>query len=162
MLTGSFPVTINSRTTRSKLTEEPKAEVMLYFQNSQLDEIYVYSNDSAETTCEHIGVLDNFQGWENPYSVADTAEVLEMADGYPNHSYTSSQKRQRRLNVNENHIPKTDRDALFQFHLYHGISIPFLFIDRTNRNHPLYTDQKDFWWARFNSPFPSHDRRGSV
>lgn len=143
------------RTTRSKLTDaDIKGVVILYHINAKLSEAYIYANESISSSIETIGVLENFQNWENDYSIVSTAEILQMQDGNPNFTFSNSKKRLRSLNASRL-LTKTDlglgkRLDYIDFFNFHGIEKEFIFIDRARLD---VNDEVEWFWARFASPF---------
>lgn len=138
------------RSTRSKLTEDPKAEVMVYTSGYELTELYFWNGEAESTVIETVGVLQNFQDWFNDYAWISTADSLEMANKDLQFTYPSQKTRLRNLTANLNVRTKDDRDDFLAFFLYHGIEKEFLFVDLAHKD--ANNDPTEFW-ARFASPF---------
>ncbi len=138
------------RTTRSKLTAAPKAEVKIYgATGSAIDHIITTSNDEASTTIEIIGVLENFQDWKNDFFRSSNADAIQMANNEPEFTYPNPKKRLRSLSANLASRSKTQALAFEAFFDWHGMEKEFLFVDKAKTD---ANSNPTEWWARFSSP----------
>lgn len=138
------------RTTRSKLSEAPKAEVLVYAPDSELSDVLVFDGDEASTSFENVGVLHNFQDWMNDFSVASTSDPIQMADNNIQFTFPNDKTRLRILNANLNMRTKDQRDDFLDFFNYHGNELEFIFVDKAHRDRQK---QDTEFWAQFTSPF---------
>lgn len=137
------------RTTRSKLTTTPLAQVTVT-NNAKVDNILVCNNIKTTRTFESVGVLEGFQDWFNDYSIASTAEAIEMADNNPQFTFPGHKKRRKSLSANLNVRTADERAGYVRFFDFHGIEEEFIFVDNARAGED---GLKDEFWARFASPF---------
>lgn len=147
------------RTTRSRLTNHPIAELLLYFTNSRLNNVLYCNDQEATTNFETIAILENFQDWFNDFFVASTADVIQMADNNPQFTFPNHKQRLRTLTANLNMRQKADRDDFLAFFNYHGIEIPFIFIDNAHKDP---NGNPTEFWARFSSAFGDKARQSCL
>jgi len=138
------------RATRSKLTAAPKAEVLLYTANAELDEVYVFNNAQASTSIELVAALENFQDWQNEFVWSSTADAIQLANNEYEYTFANSKTRIRSLTPNLNMRQKRDRDDFLDFFLYHGIEKEFLFLDKAHTDRAKHGTE---FWAKFTAGF---------
>lgn len=138
------------RSTRSKLTEDPKGEAMVFYNNTQLENVYFWNGEKQSTFIEAVGVLENFQDWFNDYAWVSTADALELANKQRQFTYPSTKTRLRTLTANLNMRTKDDRIDYVDFFLYHGMEKEFLFVDIAHKDRDGNPTE---FWALFTSPF---------
>lgn len=152
------------RTTRSKLTEDARAEFLLYFAGSQLFEVSVFSNDFEETSYESIGVA-YFRAdlkelyWmkpENQRSLQSIGDSIEMADKRTQQTYGNQKKQLIAHALTPKAFSITDYWKFQEFVKWHDISKEFLFIDYARK---LDGEPTEFW-AKFSSAFTDATRNG--
>lgn len=147
------------RTTRSKLTEDPKFEINLEDEANSLSEIYFTQTTEASTEIEIVGVLENFQDWNNEYFISSTADAIVMANNEPQFTYPNPKTRIRALNANLAMRDKTFRLYAEDFFNWHGTEKEFLFVDKAKTD---IDDVATEWWARFASPFGDRSRNSCL
>lgn len=141
---------------RSKLAGNPKAVVTLFSQNAGLDNIFIYTNadDTVNNSVQYklkaetIGVLKDFQDWENNRTRTSTAETVTMVDGRKRHSFFNRLLRQDVINVNMDLRDRQMIEDFFEFYEWHGIEKEFIFID----NARLYEKWFNFAGGLTDSP----------
>lgn len=147
------------RSTRSKLTEDPKLEVMCHDNGSGFGGLGYTQTDEATADIEIVASLENFQDWNNEYFIASTADAIMMANNEPQFTFPNPKKRLRSLNANLATRNKEFRLEYEDFFNWHGMEKEFLFIDKAK------TDANDLpveWWARFGSPFGDRSRNSCL
>lgn len=147
--------TVLLRTTRSKLTTDPVAEAMLYFPDSELEDVFICDGSEAVTTFENIGVarlekgVKEWQKWGNQRSRVSNANPIQLADGEFAFTFPSSKRTLRQLSL----TPKTFNNGGFQdfedFFNWHGNEKTFIFVDQVRKD-ALGNPQE--FWARFGGP----------
>jgi hypothetical protein len=145
------------RRTRSKLTETPTAVALVYFPGSQLDELFVYADDEATVSFENIGVLEDFQDWENDVELVSTGETLEKADKNKQFTFPNPKRALRVVNATREVVPKEERAEFIAFFEWHNIDKPFIYVDNARPDSWL-TDEKLEYWAKFASGFKDRMR----
>lgn len=143
------------RTTRSKLTAAPQYEVMLYFIQSQLTNVFLFDGDEATDTIDLIGVLENFQDWQNDFIWSSTADAITLANNDSEFTFANSKTRIRSLTPNLNMRQKSQRDDFLDFFLHHGGEKEFIFRDLAHTDRDR--EATDFW-ARFTAGFGDKTR----
>lgn len=147
------------RTTRSKLTGAPKAEVMVNEGFGSFTDVWILNAPEVSITFESIGVLQNFQDWNNEYFISSTAETIMMANNEPQFTFPNTKTRLRSLNANLAMRDKTFRLEYEAFFHWHGVEKEFLFIDNAKTD---ILDNPVEWWARFASPFGDRSRNSCL
>lgn len=152
------------RTTRSKLTEDARAEFLLYFAGSALFDVCVFSNDFEETSYESIGVA-YFRAdlkqlyWmkpENQRSLQSIADSIEMADKRTQQTYGNQKKQLIAHALTPKAFSITDYWKFQEFVKWHDISKEFIFIDYARKLDGVPTE----FWAKFSSAFTDATRNG--
>jgi len=149
------------RTTRSKLTAEPVAEVMLYFTGSNLRNIFVNDNASASTSFENIGVayyerVDGkerkvvWQKWGNARTTQPIGDALEMADKRTQFTYPNQKTVLHALNLTPKSYGKKAFLKMIDFVKWHKNDTEFIFIDYARRDEEGNPSE---YWARFQGAF---------
>jgi hypothetical protein len=126
------------RTTRSKLTEAPKAEVLLYADGSILSYVFLNSDTEVQTTFENIGVMHynahfsktHWQKWGNQQSIQTTADILEMADKTSRYTYPNQKQNLETYGLTPKAFNKEQFAKFIDFVKYHGNEKAFIFVDR--------------------------------
>jgi hypothetical protein len=149
------------RRTRSKLTTEPTANALLFHPGSELDALYVYNNDEASTTFENIGVLEDFQDWENDVELVSTGEALEKADKNKQFTFPNPKRDLRVVNATREMTLKAQRAEFIEFFEWHNIDKPFIYVDAA-RPDGWMEDEKLEYWAKFASGFKDRMRASCV
>lgn len=152
------------RTTRTKLTENPKAEFLLYFTGSQLDDVNVFSNDFVETTFESIGVAyfrnDTkqlyWQMFDNQKSSQSIGESLELADKRTKTTYSNSKRRLASWGLTPKAQSIDEYWKYQDFVDYHDTAREFIFIDYARKKDGVPTE----YWVKFTSAFVDATRNG--
>lgn len=145
------------RTTRSKLTENPKAEVILYYAGSALANVYLHSNNEAVTEFENIAVLDfdeesalfDWQVWRNPKTIATTADILQMADKTSRYTYPNQKRNLQSINLTPLSHETEGYWKIVETYRWHGQEREFIFVDRARKD--ILGEPTEFW-AKFASP----------
>lgn len=143
------------RTTRSKLTSDPKIEVKLALEGDELDEIYYTDAEEASANIEIVGVLENFQDWNNDFLISSTGDSIMMANNEPQFTYPNPKRNVRALNANLAMRTKEQRLAFEDFFMWHGNEREFIFVDKAKTDADSNTTE---FWARFASPFGDKSR----
>lgn len=148
------------RQTRSKLTEAPQAEVLLYFTGSEAVNFLVHSDDEASTSFENIGVMfDNiyWQRFGDSRSRQSIGDVLELADKSIEVTYRNSKRRLTSIGLQPKSYSKEDFAAMLEFTDWHDIDKEFIFVDFARKD---LNDNPFEMWARLNSAFVDATRNG--
>lgn len=152
------------RTTLSKLTTDPTADVMLFQTGSSLKNVILcYAVD--EVTFENIGVARRAKGekewqkWENQRQRISNAIPIQLADGEFEYTFPSSKKVLRQHSL----TPKTYNNAGFQafedFFNWHGNEKNFIFVDEARKD---AFDNKQEFWARFAGPMSDSSKNACL
>ena len=153
------------RTTRSKLTTNPTAEIMLYTDGSQLDDVVLCNEEQIEATFENIGVAsriknqNDWQKWKNQRTRISNADPIQLADGEFEYTFPSSKQVLRQLAL----TPKTNNKAGFNvfedFYNWHGVTKNFIFVDNARKD--TYGNPQEFW-SRFASGMTDETGNGCI
>lgn len=146
------------RTTRSKLTAAPKAELRLAGVGSTFTEVNITDTAAfpeASTSIEIVAVLENFQDWNNEMAIQTTADAILMANNEPQFTYPNPKRTLRALNANLALRTKQQRWEFEDFFNWHGNEKEFIFIDKAKLDRD---DRTTEWWARFGSAFGDKSR----
>jgi hypothetical protein len=138
------------RAVRSNLSAAPKAQVMLYTTTSTLQNVYVFNNAETSTSFEMIGVLENFQDWQNDFAHVDQGQAIQMSDNQPQFTYPGKKPILRNLGANLNMRTKTQRDLFLKFFRDHGQAREFIFIDNAHKDE---NGNNTEFFARFGPAF---------
>lgn len=147
------------RTTRSKLTTDPIAELMLFQTGASLSHPFICSGPEEVATFENIAVATigkglndwekkkvDWQRWKNNRNRISNAEPIRLADGEFEYTYPSSKRVLRSIAL----TPKVKNfegfQALEDFYNYHGDTREFIFVDYARRD--KYGNPQEFW-AKF-------------
>lgn len=140
------------RTTRSKLTTAPTAEVMLYSAGSSLTNILICTGEQITATFENIGVAsrikdqNDWQKWKNVRSRVSNADPIQLADGEFEYTFPSSKQVLRQLALTPKTKNKTGFNVFEDFFNWHGNEKNFIFVDNARK----YIDgNPQEFWARF-------------
>lgn len=160
------------RTTRSKLTEAPKAEIMLYYPESRAEDVYVCDGESliAETTFENIGVAYNqrfdgvsnklsWQKWQNPRAIQTIGDALEMADKRQEFTYPNEKTSLVSFQITPLAKNKTAMRELENFFRWHKNDTEFIFLDYARKDDDGNPTE---YWMRFAAAISDQTKNGCV
>lgn len=153
------------RQTRSKLTEPPRVEFLLYFTGSSVTKIRIFDGTYEETSYESIGVCyyrasDEqlyWQMWQNQRATQSIGEALEMADKRTQTTYANQKKRLTAYSLTPKAQSRTDFWKMQDFVNWHDTAKEFIFIDYARKD--LDGNPTEIW-AKFTSPFVDATRNG--
>lgn len=141
------------RAKRSLLEYPVTPTLVLYHVGAGANDVRIWDGSGAETEIDLIGVLEDFQDWENQGQIESLADKTMTKDKIEDFTYFSDLKNLLSLSLSIRWDEKENYDKFLQFYQWHDLSRPFIFKDAARK--------KEFF-ARFVSSFKDNPLGGDI